>query len=119
MTPKYICFLLLLFLVTACTTDSTNDLIEPIDVDIVSYTEQIQAIMGNNCTSCHGTTPTNGAPMSLSNYDDVKDAVLNRNLIGRISLEIGESGFMPLGGSKLPQPTIDLITQWQTDGFQQ
>ena len=33
------------------------------------------------------------------------------------SLQSGEGGFMPLGGSRIPQASIDLIIQWQNEGF--
>jgi len=58
-----------------------------------------------------------GAPTSLVTFTDVVNGVNNGNLIGRISAQAGQAGAMPLGGPRLPQATIDLIIQWQTDGL--
>jgi hypothetical protein len=54
--------------------------------------------------------------MSLLLYENVKEAVENRDLIGRITGESSGS-LMPLGGPKLPQNLIDIIIQWETDGL--
>lgn len=117
---KTACFTILTLALVSCSNDSTSDLIDstPIDED-VTYTANIKSIIDNNCISCHGTIPTVGVPMSLTTYENVREAVLNRGLIDRISLENGTSGLMPEGGPRLPQNTIDLIIQWQTDGFQE
>ena len=55
--------------------------------------------------------------MQLTTYDDVKNAILTRGLIDRISRTQGSGGMMPNGGTRLPQATIDKIIRWQTDGF--
>lgn len=106
-------------LLSSCSNDSTSDLIDSTPVDQVTYSQNIKSIIDNNCIVCHGTTPTNGAPMSLTTYENVKDAVLNRGLIDRISRDEGTSGAMPLGGPKLPTNSINLVIQWQNQEFQQ
>jgi hypothetical protein len=55
--------------------------------------------------------------MPLVNYQNVKEAVLDRGLLDRISRQEGEDGLMPFGGPRLPQQTIDLIFQWNADGL--
>jgi hypothetical protein len=54
--------------------------------------------------------------MSLLLYENVKDAVENRNLIGRI-MGTGLGPLMPFGGPKLPQNLIDIIIKWEADGL--
>lgn len=108
-----------LFALFACTENSPADLTETIDFDSVSYNGNVKSIIDNNCISCHGSTPTNGAPMSLTTYENVKEAVQNRGLIDRISRNETETGHMPLGGPRLPQNLIDLIVQWQIAEFPQ
>ena len=103
---------------TSCTNDSTSDLTDPVDEEI-TYNNHVKSIIDNNCLSCHGTVQQNGAPMSLVTYENVREAVLNRGLMDRISRETGEEGLMPFGGQRLPQTTIDQIVQWQVNGFQQ
>lgn len=104
----------------SCATDSIEDLLEPSVLEPenpVNYTENIQSILTNNCTFCHSDPPVNGAPISLTTYDQVVNAVVNSNLIDRISRQDGEAGAMPLGGPRLPQNLINLIIQWEADGL--
>jgi len=111
-------FVTLLFLITiSCTTDSISDLIEIDETPEITYQLNIKSIIDNNCISCHATVPVNGAPMSLTTYENVKDAVLNRGLLDRISRAEGTSGAMPFGGPRLPQNQINLIVQWSEEGF--
>lgn len=107
-----------LFTQTSCSSDSTSDLIDSSPVEQVTYSQNIKTIIDSNCLTCHGVTPSFGAPMSLTTYENVKDAVLNRGLIDRISREEGSTGAMPLGGPKLPINSINLIIQWQNQDFQ-
>ncbi len=107
-----------LLLLTGCTNDTDSDLIDnSTTTEPVTYTNAVKSIITNNCISCHGTIPTNGAPMSLTTYADVKNAVLNRGLIDRISRSQGADGMMPLGGTRLPQSTINKIIEWNTNGL--
>ena len=103
----------------SCSNESTSDLIDGQNSEIVTYNQVVKGIMDNNCISCHGTTPTNGAPMSLTTYENVKDAVLNLGLQDRISREQGASGLMPESGVRLPQVKINQISTWASQGFQQ
>jgi len=112
-----------IWLLTACTANTLDDL-QPVQVvidddedpELVTF-QEVGPIFSNNCTICHSNPPQNGAPMPLVTYDNVRDAVENRGLIDRISRQEGASGLMPLGGPRLPQPTIDLVSQWEEDGL--
>lgn len=101
----------------SCTNSSESDLIDNTEIpDLITYTSDVKPIISNNCISCHTNPPENGAPMSLLMYDNVKDAILNRGLINRISSE--DLGFlMPFGGPRLPQNLIDVVIQWEADGL--
>jgi mono/diheme cytochrome c family protein len=110
-----------ILVLAGCTNDSTDDLVaNAITPETnVTYTQNVATIINNNCIICHGTTPANGAPMSLTTYEAVKQAILERGLIDRISRPQGAEGMMPNGGTRLPQATIDIIIQWQAQGLQQ
>ena len=100
-----------------CANDSEDDLIDPNSLPtIVNYVDHVKPIIDNNCINCHSNPPVNGAPISLITYQDVKSAVQNNHLISKINGN-GPGELMPLGGQKLPQHTIDLITKWETDGL--
>lgn len=110
-----ICIILLIF--QSCTNDSESDLMDTNTQGTITYTNSIKPIMDNNCNFCHGNILTSGAPMSLTTYQNVKDAVLNNGLIDRISRTQGAGGMMPLGGTRLPQSKIDEVTNWRNNGF--
>ena len=99
-----------------CTNDSTADLIDSNNSNI-TYSNTTKSIFDNNCIQCHATTPVNGAPMPLTTYEFVKDAVLTRGLMDRISRPQGSAGMMPNGGTRLPQPKIDQVFQWAQNGL--
>lgn len=83
----------------------------------ITYTNTIKSIISANCISCHGSTPTNNATISLDTYLKVKTATQNNNLIGRISLTQGNTDLMPKNGTRLPQATIDKFIAWQANGY--
>ena len=103
-----------------CTFNGGDDFIEveiPDPDTPVTYNNDIKIIIDNNCIVCHNNPPVNGAPISLTTFSDVRNAVQNNNLINRISRQEGESGAMPAGGPRLPQNLIDQVITWQTDGL--
>ena len=112
-----ICIATLLF---SCTANTLDDVFVPVEIDPggepVTY-QDVRFVFENICTQCHSNPTQNGAPMPLVTYENVRDAVLNRPLLDRISRAEGASGAMPLGGPRLPQNTIDLIFQWNEDGL--
>ncbi len=116
MKSKYLILTLIITLFSSCSYNSEDDLTEEIIIDdFVTYEANVKSIIDNNCIACHNNPPVNGAPMSLITFNDVKDAVQNRNLIGRISAT--DASVMPFGGPRLPQNLIDLVIQWEQEGF--
>lgn len=106
-------------LLTSCSSDSESDLVDNSVPSNITYTNSIKSTMDTNCISCHGTNPSNGASISLTSYQNVKNAVLNNGLIDRISRTQGAGGMMPLGGTRLPQSKIDEVNNWKNNGFVQ
>lgn len=105
-----------IILLYGCTEDSTSDLIGE-TVDEITYTNTVKNIIETNCLICHSQPPQNGAPMPLTTYEFVKDAVLTRGLMDRISRPQGSSGMMPNGGTRLPQAKIDQVFEWAQNGL--
>ncbi|WP_299185163.1 hypothetical protein [uncultured Aquimarina sp.] len=112
---KFLIFCAILFNIS-CENDSEKDLIDITPVTVVTYDNNVKSIIDSNCTSCHTDPPINFAPMPLLTFDQVKEAVDNRALLDRVSSE-DISFLMPSGGPRLPQATIDIILQWNTDGL--
>jgi uncharacterized membrane protein len=101
----------------SCTSDSESDLTDIPNGEPVTYSGTVKNIIDTNCIMCHATTPVNGAPMSLTTYENVKSAVLTRGLLDRISRTQGSPGMMPNGGTRLPQNIIDQVVEWNNDGL--
>jgi uncharacterized membrane protein len=116
MKVRIVALLSLMALFLGCSTNSTDDLIAP-GPETISYNGAVKGIIQNNCIFCHSDPPQNFAPMRLTTYEDVKNAVLTRGLLDRVSRAQGEQGMMPSGGTRLPQATIDVITAWKDQGF--
>lgn len=107
-----------LIVFAGCTNDSESDLTDnTLSTEPITYTGTVKNIITNNCIMCHAATPINGAPMPLTTYENVKEAVLSRGLLDRISRPQGSSGMMPNGGTRLPQSTIEQIIKWKNDGL--
>ncbi|MCF6307228.1 MAG: hypothetical protein L3J09_04650 [Flavobacteriaceae bacterium] len=108
----------LIFSIFSCSQNTYDDIEEetnPIP-EIVTY-QDVKYIIDGACIACHSNPPQNGAPMSLVSFEHVKEAVQNRDLISKISKNVGDNGLMPLGGPRLPQSSIDLIIEWNNDGL--
>nr|WP_315151702.1 cytochrome c [uncultured Flavobacterium sp.] len=113
-------FIVLLFssIFVGCTDDNPSTLMDnPPVVGTTTYNQNVKSIIDNNCVVCHAAVPKNGAPMSLVTYDQVKQAIMSRGLLTRISLENGNSSLMPNGGPRMSQATIDIIVKWEKDGL--
>ena len=95
--------LFLMYIFVSCSSNSDEDLTgtgDPPDLN-VSYSNAVKAIIDGNCLNCHGSPTQNSAPMSLTTYTEVRQAVTSRGLIGQI-----ESGNMPQNAEKLSATNI-------------
>jgi uncharacterized membrane protein len=117
-TKKLYTALSLAITLVGCTNENPNTLMDDSAmVGLTTYSKNVKSIIDNNCVVCHAAVPKNGAPMPLVTYDQVKEAVLNRGLTTRISLQNGNGLLMPSGGPRMPQATIDIILKWQKEGL--
>lgn len=121
MKIKLIAFAFLSFILFSCSKEDTTSSQTPTgptpNPDGKVHYVDISPIISSNCTGCHGNTPTNGAPMSLTSLTAVKEAIQTRGLISKISLPQGDANLMPKNGTRLSQAAIDKIAKWETDGF--
>ena len=107
---KILTALIILTVFISCSSDSADDM-GP-SADPVTYSGTVKGIIDGKCVGCHANPPTNNAPMALVTYDNVKDAVTDRGLIGRV-----EDGSMPPAGTDLTSAQIQFIKDWQAGGF--
>ncbi len=103
-------------ILSSCTNSSPDDLIDDTPLPAqVTYEGQIKAIMTSQCLNCHNSNFASGN-LNLENYTLVRASTENGNLIDRITRNVGDPLIMPQNG-QLPQASINLIIQWQSDGF--
>lgn len=117
MKKIFIKIILINLFLFSCTNASESDLIDEQPMATITTYNDIKTIINNNCINCHQSPPLNGANTPLLTYDNVKNAVLNNNLINRISSQAGSPDAMPFGGPRLPQNLIDQIIKWKDDGL--
>ncbi|WP_179021580.1 hypothetical protein [Winogradskyella forsetii] len=117
MKLKILVYILVIVSLYNCSYVNEDDLTEDLIIEeVTTYEDNIKTIIDTNCIFCHNNPPENGAPMPLTTYANVKDAIENRGLINRISST--DLGFvMPFGGPRLPQNLIDLVIQWEAEGL--
>ena len=111
MRKLFVLPIVLLLFICSCSTESDDGMIQ-LPAKDVTYTATIKVIIDNNCLNCHVNPPINGASMSLITLENVREAILNRGLIGRV-----ESGSMPPVGDFLSDTQIQALKDWQTGGF--
>lgn len=103
---------LLLYGNSSCSSDSET-IDPPNNNSKVTYTGTVQAIIDGSCISCHGNPLASGAPMTLLTAEEVKEAIENRDLIGRI-----ENGNMPPAGNQdLTAAQIQAVKDWEANNF--
>lgn len=88
----------------------------PCDSNNYTYSSGIQPLMGQYCTSCHSGSSPQGN-LVLTTYEEVKDAVQNRNLIKSVKYTTGYSG-MPKGNLHLSDCQIRQLEKWIDSGMQ-
>ena len=115
---KILVFVMPFLAIISCSSDSSDDLTPPPE-DEITYTNDIKSIMDSRCNNCHGNPPSNGAPVSLTTYDEVKDETQNGDLINRIERDQGTAGVMPPAGNTLTGSQIQLIKDWMTEGYKE
>ncbi|MBD0832296.1 hypothetical protein [Aestuariibaculum sediminum] len=94
------------------TTSQPDPTPDPEPTEKITYEANIKSIMSSNCISCHGSTPSNNAPMSLTTYTQVKNYI--DGIIDRINRT--GAGKMPPSGT-LSTNSKNLIQQWKDGGL--
>jgi hypothetical protein len=114
---KYTLFYLFTALIfISCTNTSPDDLVDDTPITTtIKYATDVFPIVESQCLSCHNDNFSSGNN-SYSTYAQFRDATENGNVIDRITRSVGDPLLMPQG-NQLPQNSIDIILQWQLDGY--
>lgn len=84
---------------------------DPTSSTKVTYNGNIAGVMTTNCNSCHGDPVSQGAPMSLTTYTQVKSYI--DIIIARVN---SSTNPMPPSG-QMPADTRNLFQQWKDGGL--
>ncbi|UGU15630.1 hypothetical protein LS482_18350 [Sinomicrobium kalidii] len=107
---------LTVLLTLSCSSSSDDDLAPDPDPDPgeeITYADDVAPIIQSNCLSCHSDPPQNNAPMHLTTYNAVKQAIESRGLLTRIN---SSGNPMPPTGL-MSQANRDIIEEWADQGF--
>lgn len=108
--------LILLLILASCYYDVEEEIYPQTDcnVDNVTYSVNIVAILQSNCYVCHSQA-INQAGITLEGYNNLKTYVDNGRFLGAVKHESGYSP-MPQGAPQLPDCQIAQIEQWIMEG---
>ncbi len=108
---KKIFYISIITFIASCTTAEIPLAGAPVD-RTVTYTQDIQPIMFNNCLTCHSSVnPRNG--LILETYSQVKNSAQNGTLIARMN---DAANPMPQSGL-LTADKRALVDKWKADGY--
>ena len=120
-TKKFIYFILpcavALLLLTHCTYDNSVDSYgntAACDTAAVTFSQDIKALIGQNCEGCHNGMSANGG-LVLSGHQNTAAAALNGSLIDRMTRNAGDPLLMPPSGA-LSECDISKLQAWIVQG---
>lgn len=107
------CLVLIFF---SCASDSQSDLVNPIEIERITYLDNVKPIIDNNCIVCHNSGLNPIGPFPLETYTEVRNKAEFGALLSRIQLQESNPAIMPKTG-KMPQQLIAVILAWAEQGF--
>ena len=106
----------LILLLSSCDSSTYESLEEPQIIEgNATYGANVKSIIDGNCIVCHSLGGS-ASFRPLTTFSEVRNAVLNTNLLERIQLQNGEPGQMPQTG-RMSQDKINTILKWNSDGL--
>ena len=107
----------ILLLMTNCSYDNSIDSygnITACDTAAVTFSQDIDALISQNCEGCHNGMSANGG-LILSSHQNTAAAALNGSLIDRTTRSAGDPLLMPPGGA-LGDCDISKLRAWIAQG---
>lgn len=109
--------LLSFILLSRCKKESTDSIV--CDTagwvpDSIRYSNTVEPILTQHCTSCHNNTEQQGN-VNLSGYENVKQYANSDQLLGTMA-HLKRYKKMPYNGEKLPQDKICKVKFWIDNG---
>ncbi len=98
-----------------CSKDKTEELTENLECDaVISFSEDVLPLISVNCSTsgCHGGG-SGAAGYVLTNYDNINQ---HKTIILQTMQHVSGVTPMPLGQSKLPNESINIVACWIEQG---
>jgi len=106
-----------LFAAPSCTSDNVDDKYGPdsaCDTAVVTFSQNIKAIIGQNCEGCHNGNIASGG-LNLAGHSNIQSSALGGGLMDRIQRPASDPLSMPPGGP-LSDCDQNKLTAWINQG---
>ncbi|CAI8167998.1 MAG: Uncharacterised protein [Cryomorphaceae bacterium] len=90
----------LLLLIPSCTSDNIDDKYGPgsaCDTAAVTFSQDIKAIIGQNCEMCHNGNSASGG-LNLAGHENIQNSALSGTLMDRVERPMSDPLSMPPAG---------------------
>jgi hypothetical protein len=84
--------------------------------DRATFDEEVKPLVESYCGSCHGETPSFGAPMSLLSYDDLVSDGGTGRIVDHIVTRLDDASMPPVGMPRPPPEVTQAIMSWASCG---
>lgn len=108
--------LMAMTLTAGCAADKTG---EPAATCVPSravYDAAADAMLQTHCRSCHGATPTFGAPTTFGDYDALVAGKEGERAVDRMISRLVDGSMPSVGTPKPPHGVVDTLTEWASCG---
>ena len=93
-------FATMIVLAPSCTSDNVDDKYGPgsaCDTAVVTFSQDIKSIIGQNCEGCHNGNSASGG-LNLAGHSNIQTSALGGDLMDRIQRPSSDPLSMPPGG---------------------
>jgi hypothetical protein len=80
------------------------------------FNTTVRPLLTQHCGSCHGATPSFGAPYTLLDYDSLLRGVVTVRPIDRIGPRLVDGTMPPAGAPAVPDDAKRALAEWASCG---
>lgn len=85
--------------------------------DEVTWDTLIEPLVNSSCGTCHGSEPSFGAPVSLTDYEALVMGSPGDRLVDRMALRAANHTMPPPSSPQLSHAELDNLVEWSTCGY--
>jgi hypothetical protein len=84
--------------------------------DAFAWEQNVSPLIEERCGTCHSSEPAFGAPVSLTDYDELLMGDPGKRLVDRIAIRAAAHTMPPPTSAQLEHAELDLLVEWATCG---